>query len=90
MATKKKAKKRSPAKKVKSKASTKLSYDTQTIITVFLLVTVYPIGLITMYKWMKWPTWLKVLLLSPIIFVAVVVLIAIVAALAGLNYAYNL
>jgi len=90
MATKKKAKKKTPTKKAKAVKAPKLSYDTQTMITVFLLVTVYPIGLVTMFKWMKWPVWLRVLVLSPLIFLGVIIFVAIVAAVIGIKYAYNL
>ncbi len=47
--------------------STYLRYDVKTIITVFLLVTVYPVGLVMMFVWMKWPNWLKALILLPAI-----------------------
>lgn len=63
MATKKKT----VARKAKPQKFPKLSYDTQTLLTVLLLVTIYPVGLVLMFRWMKWPTWLKVLILSPVI-----------------------
>ena len=47
--------------------STYLGYDVKTIITVFLLVTVYPVGLVMMFVWMKWPNWLKALISLPAI-----------------------
>ncbi len=47
--------------------STYLRYDVKTMITVFLLVTVYPVGLVMMFVWMKWPNWLKALILLPAI-----------------------
>ena len=45
------------------------SYDTQIIITVLLLLFVYPLGLIFMWAWMKnWPTWVKVVISLPFLF----------------------
>lgn len=50
-----------------------LSEDTKTIITVLLLVFAFPIGVILMWFWMKWPVWVKVLisllLIIPLLFV---------------------
>lgn len=59
-----------------------VSYDTKTIIVVLLLVFVYPIGLILMYIWMKWPGWVKLILSLPVVLlvlgiVASVLLVAI-------------
>jgi len=34
-----------------------MSEDTKSIITVLLLIFVYPIGLILAPKWAKWPKW---------------------------------
>lgn len=46
-----------------------LSYETQLIITILLLLFVYPVGLIFMWWWMKqWPLWLKILITIPLIF----------------------
>ena len=42
-----------------------LSYDTKTIIVILLLVFAYPIGLILMFVWMKWPVWVKLLVALP-------------------------
>lgn len=39
-----------------------MSGDTKTIITIVLLLFVWPVGLILMWLWMKWPIWLKVFL----------------------------
>lgn len=55
-----------------------LTYDTKTIITVLLLVTVYPIGLILVYKWMQWPKWLKIVLAVPLIPFVVVFLFLVI------------
>lgn len=43
-----------------------MSYDTKTIIVILLLVFVYPLGLVFMLMWMKWPTWVKVLIALPV------------------------
>lgn len=55
--------------------SKKLSYDTKTIITVVLLVSFYPAGVFFVYRWMDWPTWLKVLITLPLILGAVAFII---------------
>ena len=39
-----------------------MSQDTKTIITVLLLIFLYPVGLILMWVWTKWPVWIKILL----------------------------
>ena len=45
--------------------STYLRYDVKTLITVFLLVMAYPVGLILMFVWMKWNKWVKFLVVLP-------------------------
>lgn len=44
-----------------------MSEDTKTIITVLLLIFVFPVGVIMMWVWMKWPTWVKILITLPMI-----------------------
>lgn len=44
---------------------TGLSEQNKTIITVLALIFIFPVGAILMFVWMKWPMWLKVLLLLP-------------------------
>lgn len=51
-----------------------LSYDTKTIITVLCLLVFYPAGVILMFMWMKWPTWVKTLILIPVIFLIIAIL----------------
>lgn len=43
------------------------SNDTKTIVTVLLLIFVFPVGLIVMWMWPKWPTWVKWLISIPIV-----------------------
>lgn len=43
------------------------SHDTKTIITVLLLVFLYPIGVIVMWFWPKWKAWVKILISLPIL-----------------------
>lgn len=45
------------------------SEDTKTIVTVLLLVFLYPIGVIVMFFWPRWPVWVKVLLSLPILLI---------------------
>lgn len=58
-------------------ASQGMSEDTKSIITVLLLIFVYPIGLIFMWFWTRWPRWVKIILSLPII----LAIIGIVAAI---------
>ena len=43
-----------------------ISENTKTIITVILLVFVYPIGLLFMWFWTKWPKWAKTVISLPL------------------------
>ncbi len=57
------------------------SNDTKTIVTVLLLIFVYPIGLIVMWVWPTWPRWIKWLITTPVIlfFLALILILVIVA-----------
>lgn len=48
-------------------ASSGVSADTKTIVTVLLLLFVYPVGLILMWVWTNWPKWVKFLLTLPVV-----------------------
>ncbi len=50
-----------------------MSNDTRTIVTVLLLIFVFPVGLIVMWVWPRWPGWVKLLISVPLILAAVVV-----------------
>lgn len=54
-------------------ANNGLSEDTKTIITVLLLIFAFPIGVILMWIWVRWPRWVKILISLVIIipFVAI-------------------
>lgn len=39
-----------------------MSYSTKKIIVILLLIFFYPLGLLFMFVWMKWPKWVKFLL----------------------------
>ena len=45
-----------------SKKSAGMSYETRTIIVIVCLFFMFPVGLVLMWVWMKWPTWVKILL----------------------------
>ncbi len=47
--------------------NTQISYETQTILVVLLLFLFYPVGIILMWLWMKWPMWVKLLIMLPIL-----------------------
>lgn len=44
-----------------------ISGDTETIITAFALLLIYPLGVIIMWIITKWPRWMKILLTAPLI-----------------------
>lgn len=59
------------------------SEDTRTIVTVLLLVFIYPVGVIVMWFWTHWAIWVKILL-------SVLVIIPILAFLSlGILFAIN-
>ena len=60
--------------------NSELSYDTKTLITVITLVTVYPVGLILMFAWMKWRSMIKFLILLPFIIGMMVPILLVVMA----------
>lgn len=51
----------------KTASNNGLTNDSKTIITVLLLILVYPIGLILVYVWMKWKMWIKLLVSLPLL-----------------------
>jgi hypothetical protein len=62
----KKTSARKPVVKPAITSSMGPTYDTQMVITILLLLFVYPIGLIFMWAWMRnWPVWLKVVISLP-------------------------
>lgn len=58
------------AKAVKQTRQTEgMSDDTKTIVTILLLLFATPVGIILMWVWTKWATWIKVVVtVIPIIF----------------------
>ena len=56
------------------------SSNTKLIVTVLLLLFVYPVGFVVMWVWTKWKLWIKLLLSLPIILFIVGILMAIVLA----------
>ena len=58
-----------------------MSHDTKTIITVLLLIFVYPVGLIIMWMWMhNWPKWVRTLISLPVLLIVLGIIAAIVLA----------
>lgn len=49
--------------------STELTYETKMILVVLLLLLFYPAGVVMMWIWMKWPVWVKLLVMLPILFI---------------------
>ncbi len=50
------------------------STDTKSLITALLLIFLYPAGLITMWFWVKWPIWLKIMLSLPVLILPFIIL----------------
>ncbi|MCR4264375.1 MAG: hypothetical protein NUV98_06690 [Candidatus Roizmanbacteria bacterium] len=65
-----------PASQPTVPAQSGMSHDTKTIIVILLLILVYPIGLIMMYIWMKWPMWAKILITLPILLLFILPILA--------------
>lgn len=62
--------------------STELSYDTKTLITVITLVTVYPVGLILTFVWMKWNKLIKFFVTLPVLMMVLVPIFILIVMLA--------
>lgn len=66
----------------KDKSAGEMSEDTKTLITVLLLLFAYPIGLVLMFIWTKWPKWLKIILTLPIFLAIFAIIMAVFIAAA--------
>lgn len=63
-----------------------MSSDTKNIITILLLLFFYPVGVIVMWVWKLWPTWVRLLVSVPAILIGLVVAFGIVGGtLSSLN-----
>lgn len=51
-----------------------MSEDTKAIIVVLLLIFVFPIGLLLMWFWTKWPLWVKLVVTIPILLIGLLFL----------------
>lgn len=67
-------------KKIIKKEDSELSYDTKTLVTIILLITVYPVGVVLMFVWMNWNKWIKFLIVLPLALVCIVPLIILAVA----------
>ena len=68
-----------PAQETMSE-DTSMSYDTKQLITVICLLLLYPIGLILMFTWTKWPKWVKFLITLPVALIVLGIIAGIVIA----------
>ena len=64
-------------------AKQELSYDVKFVTTLILLFVFYPVGVVLMYKWMKWPTWLKTLIVLPLVLFTLIFIMAFVFGISG-------
>lgn len=55
-----------------------VSPDTKLIVTVLFLIFIYPVGLLLMWFWTPWKSWIKIILSLPVILVVLAVLMTIV------------
>lgn len=61
-----------------------LNYDTKQLITILSLFFVFPLGILFMWLWMKWKTWVKVVL-TFIMFLPLLFAIPLAIALIAIN-----
>ena len=57
-------------KPVATQGTNGASNDTRTLVTVLLLIFVYPIGVILAWFWSKWKAWIKILVTLPFVLVS--------------------
>ena len=66
------------------KPTTEMTEDTKSVITVLLLLTITPVGIVLMWVWTKWQTWVKALVTGctclPIILFIMIMIIGIIAS----------
>lgn len=67
-----------------SKAASGTSQDTKTLVTVLLLIFIWPVGLIVMWVWSGWKAWIKILItvLSFLVILPIVAMLATVVLVA--------
>lgn len=56
------------------------SNETKSIVTVLLLIFIYPIGVILAWFWTRWPVWVKIVVGLPVVIIIVAVIWSIVLA----------
>lgn len=61
----------------KIQSSTGTTPTINTIVTIFLLIFVYPLGLLLVWFWTKWPQWLKILLSVLVVIPLLAILLAV-------------
>jgi hypothetical protein len=54
------------------------SNDTKNIIVILLLLFVYPLGILGMFLWTKWPRWIKVFITLPFVLSIVAIILFVV------------
>jgi hypothetical protein len=62
-----------------------MSDETKNIITIICLILVYPIGVVLMLAWTKWPVWVKVLVCLPLVLLPVFIALLVGAVLVTVN-----
>jgi ABC-type multidrug transport system fused ATPase/permease subunit len=67
-------------------AKQEMSDELKLVLVLVLLFVLYPVGLILMFKWMRWPMWVKILIALP---VALIILVFLGSFLIGFLSALN-
>jgi len=62
-------------------SNSEMSYDTRLLITILLLIFVYPVGVFFMYRWMKWHGIIKGIIALPIALLIIVLFGGIIAGI---------
>jgi hypothetical protein len=55
--------------------------NVQTLITVFFLVFFYPLGVVLMFLWTRWPFWIKMVIAIPLTLFFIMIALPILAVL---------
>lgn len=72
-----------------NKSVSSLAPETKTLVTILLLIFAYPIGLVVMLFWVRWPLWLKLIIALPVTFVFFFIVLPIVAAIFLISHKYK-
>ena len=58
-----------------------MPYETKLLITILLLIFIYPVGVFFMYRWMKWNGIIKTIIALPIFLLIMIIIGGIIAGI---------